>query len=317
MKRIRLTLPSPYVGLRPFFEREALLFFGRDPHVRDLLAKLAQRQRFLAVLGASGTGKSSLVRAGLIPALHRGALPPRDTAAPEASVIDRWNSCIFTPGDAPLAQLAHALTADERWRDGADRSQAEAALAADLGASPLALSKLYRQKAALFEREALLLVCIALGALGEPFAVQAFSGYGPQSVSVRTLKRFDEAYGNPVATRIAALEPEHYTRAGAAIRHASATLMQEPAAQRLLLLLSDGKPNDVDVYEGRYGVEDTRRAVIEAKLQGIAPFCLTVDRHAAAYLPGVFGAKQYALLATPANLPAVLLDWIQRLVLAA
>ena len=158
MKRIRLTLPSPYVGLRPFFEREALLFFGRDPHVRDLLAKLARRQRFLAVLGASGTGKSSLVRAGLIPALHRGALPPRDPAAPEASAIDRWNSCIFTPGDAPLAQLAHALTADERWRDGADRSQAEASLAALLGASPLALSTLYRQKAALFDREALLLV---------------------------------------------------------------------------------------------------------------------------------------------------------------
>ena len=166
------------------------------------------------------------------------------------------------------------------------------------------------------EREALLLVCIALGAMGEPYAVQAFSGHGPQSVSVRTLKRFDEPYGNQVATRIAALEPEQYTRAGAAIRHASATLMREPASQRLLLLLSDGKPNDVDVYEGRYGVEDMRRAVIEAKLQGIAPFCLTVDRHAAGYLPGVFGANQYALLAKPSMLPTVLLDWMHRLVMA-
>ena len=167
------------------------------------------------------------------------------------------------------------------------------------------------------EREALLLVCIALSALGEPYAVQAFSGYGPQAVSVRTLKRFDEPYGNHVATRIAALEPEQYTRAGAAIRHASAMLMREPAAHRLLLLLSDGKPNDVDVYEGRYGVEDMRRAVIEAKLQGIATFCLTVDRQAAGYLPGVFGANQYALLVKPSNLPAVLLDWMQRLVMAA
>ena len=165
------------------------------------------------------------------------------------------------------------------------------------------------------EREALLLVCIALGAMGEPYAVQAFSGHGPQSVSVRTLKRFDEPYGNQVAMRIAALEPDQYTRAGTAIRHASATLMREPASQRLLLLLSDGKPNDVDVYEGRYGVEDTRRAVIEAKLQGIAPFCLTVDRYAAAYLPGVFGANQYALLAKPSMLPTALLDWVQRLVL--
>ncbi len=165
------------------------------------------------------------------------------------------------------------------------------------------------------EREALLLVCIALGAMGEPYAVQAFSGHGPRSVTVRTLKRFDEPYGNPVATRIAALEPDEYTRAGAAIRHAGATLMREPASQRLLLLLSDGKPNDVDVYEGRYGVEDMRRAVVEAKLQGIAPFCLTVDRTAAGYLPGVFGANQYALLARPSMLPTALLDWMQRLVL--
>ncbi|MES2717040.1 MAG: VWA domain-containing protein [Pseudomonadota bacterium] len=166
------------------------------------------------------------------------------------------------------------------------------------------------------EREALLLVCIALGAMGEPYAVQAFSGHGPQAVTVRTLKRFAAPYDNSVARRIAALEPEQSTRAGAAIRHASATLMQEPAAQRLLLLLSDGKPNDVDVYEGRYGVEDMRRAVIEARLQGIAPFCLTVDRQAAAYLPAVFGSNQYAMLATPARLPTVLLDWMHRLVTA-
>jgi len=158
LKRIKLTLPSPYVGLRPFFEREALLFFGRDAHVRDLLAKLERRQRFLAVLGASGTGKSSLVRAGLIPALRRGALPPRTSDAPDVDAIDRWNTCIFTPGNAPLAQLAHALTEDERWCDGADRPLAEAALAAQLDASPLALTTLYRQRAARFEGEALLLV---------------------------------------------------------------------------------------------------------------------------------------------------------------
>ncbi len=166
------------------------------------------------------------------------------------------------------------------------------------------------------EREALLLVCIALAALGEPYAVQAFSGHGPQRVTVRTLKGFDEPYSHSVATRIAALEPEQYTRAGAAIRHASATLARQNATHRLLLLLSDGKPNDVDVYAGRYGVEDMRRAVVEARMQGIAPFCLTVDRQAAAYLPGVFGAHHYAMLMQPALLPSVLLDWMRRLLLA-
>ncbi|MNJ72471.1 hypothetical protein D3C77_691260 [compost metagenome] len=90
--------------------------------------------------------------------------------------------------------------------------------------------------------------------------------------------------------------------------------MREPATHRLLLLLSDGKPNDVDEYEGRYGVEDMRQAVNEARLQGIHPFCLTIDRQAATYLPAVFGARRYALLASPERLPAALLDWLRQLV---
>ncbi len=164
------------------------------------------------------------------------------------------------------------------------------------------------------EREALLLVCTALEGLQAAYSVQAFSGEGPDAVIVRSVKAFDEAYGDVVAQRIAGLEPEHYTRAGAALRHASALLMREPAEHRLLLVLSDGKPNDVDDYEGRYGVEDMRQAVTEARLQGIAPFCLTVDRQAANYLPFVFGPQHYALLPRPELLPTVLLDWLRRLV---
>lgn len=163
------------------------------------------------------------------------------------------------------------------------------------------------------EREALLLVCIALEELGEPYAVQAFSGEGPRAVTVREIKRFDAAFDNDAALRIAALEPKRYTRAGAALRHAAAALMQRPADHRLLLLLSDGKPNDVDRYEGRYGVEDMQRAVSEAKLSGIFPFCLTIDRQAAGYLPRVFGPNQYALLPRPELLPTVLLEWMRRL----
>lgn len=164
------------------------------------------------------------------------------------------------------------------------------------------------------EREALLLVSIALQSLGAPYAIQAFSGQGREAVVVRDIKTFEEAYGQEVALRIASLEPEHYTRCGAAIRHASANLMCQPAARRLLLVLSDGKPSDNDDYEGRYGVEDTRQAVLEAVLQGISPFCLTIDRQASAYLPRIFGATRYALLPRPELLPTVLLDWMKRLV---
>jgi nitric oxide reductase NorD protein len=69
----------------------------------------------------------------------------------------------------------------------------------------------------------------------------------------------------------------------------------------------------VDVYEGRYGVQDTRQAVAEARLQGVFPFCLTVDRQASGYLPAIFGARQYGLLPRPELLPAVLLEWMRRL----
>jgi nitric oxide reductase NorD protein len=163
------------------------------------------------------------------------------------------------------------------------------------------------------EREALLLVCIALQGMSLPFAVQAFSGEGPHGVVVRAVKDFDELYDDRIARRIASLEPEHYTRAGAPMRHATATLLRKPASHRLLLLLSDGKPNDVDEYEGRYGVEDMRQAVTEAKLQGIHSFCLTVDRQGASYLPLVFGTSNYALLPRPELLPTVLLEWMKRL----
>ncbi len=149
MKRITLTLQSPYVGLRPFSEREAVLFFGREQHVRDVLDKLEGRQRFIAVLGSSGSGKSSLVRAGVVPALHRGAL---------TSAGHSWNVCIFTPGDAPLTNLAKELVKQPGWMDSEQSADAIAALSASLSRSPLALTELYRQKASAFGGQALLLV---------------------------------------------------------------------------------------------------------------------------------------------------------------
>lgn len=166
------------------------------------------------------------------------------------------------------------------------------------------------------EREASLLVSVAMEGMGEPYCIQAYSGEGPDGVVVRTVKSFEESYSASVARRIGALEPEQYTRSGTAIRHATSTLMKQPAKHRLLLLLSDGHPNDVDEYGGRYGVEDMRQAVQEAKLQGVSPFCLTIDRQAADYLSKTFGRHQYALLPKPELLPTVLLDWIKRLIVS-
>jgi nitric oxide reductase NorD protein len=164
------------------------------------------------------------------------------------------------------------------------------------------------------EKEALLLVYRALTALGDPFCIQAYSGESTQNVTLWPLKAFDDSDAGLVHRRIAALEPQRYTRTGAALRHATATLTACPAQHHLLILLSDGKPNDVDHYEGRYGVEDMRQAVAEATLQSIHPFCITVDRHAPQYLGRVFGPGRYAVLQHPQFLPVVLVDILRRLI---
>src|SRR5699024_3034479 len=116
-------------------------------------------------------------------------------------------------------------------------------------------------------------------------------------------KNFAEAWGDPVRGRIQALKPGYYTRMGAAIRQATEVLARQPTSQRLLLMLTDGKPNDLDIYEGRYGVEDTRQALIEARRSSVEPFCVTIDQDAADYLPYIFGQQRYVLLRRPSQLP--------------
>ena len=163
------------------------------------------------------------------------------------------------------------------------------------------------------ERIALLLAGEALEALGDPYAMLAFSGRGANDVRIATLKDFGERYGEGARRRVSALEPRGNTRLGAAIRHATALLAPQPAGHRLLLLLSDGQPNDSDHYQGDYAVEDARQAVHEARAKGVFPFCLTVDREAPEYLPRIFGGA-HTVLRRPAQLPEALVEVVRGLV---
>ncbi len=155
-------------------------------------------------------------------------------------------------------------------------------------------------------RDSLLLFAEALTATGDDFAMFGFSSRRRDHVRFHQLKTFDEAHGPRTRGRIQAIKPGFYTRMGAAIRHATALLAQRPAGQQLLLLLTDGKPNDLDQYEGRYGIEDTRMAVIEAKRKGLQPFCVTIDEKAGDYLPHMFGTDGFVVIRKPAELPAEL-----------
>lgn len=146
------------------------------------------------------------------------------------------------------------------------------------------------------EKESLVVLCEALKKLRDRYAIYGFSGKTRKGCRFLRVKGFRENYGEGVKKRIGGLIPYSYTRMGPAIRHAASILSREQARTRLLFILSDGKPNDVDVYEGRYGVEDTRKAIKEAESAGITPFCLTVDTGAADYLPRLFGRGNYAVV---------------------
>ena len=156
------------------------------------------------------------------------------------------------------------------------------------------------------EKEALMALALGLKASGDDNAIYCFSSRKRHNIRVDCLKDFDEAMSVAVQNRISALKPGYYTRMGAAIRHVTKQLLERPNHHRLLLLISDGKPNDMDHYEGRYGIEDTRMAIREARKQGVAVFGVTVDVKARDYFPYLFGPGGGAIIPHIENLPLAL-----------
>ena len=156
------------------------------------------------------------------------------------------------------------------------------------------------------EKETLLALTHGLSACGDEHAILTFTSHRRHRVDVRTVKDFDERLDERVVRRIRALKPGSYTRMGAALRHATSRLGDRPHLHRLLLVLTDGKPNDTDHYEGRYAIEDTRVAVQEARRAGIRLFGVTVDGKGRDYLPYIFGPGAYAIFPHVARLPAAL-----------
>lgn len=152
-------------------------------------------------------------------------------------------------------------------------------------------------------RDSLHLFSESLSATGDRFSLYGFSSRKRDPVRLHRIKDFEERHSSVTRGRIQVIKPGYYTRMGAAIRYAARLLDKETSQRRLLLLLSDGKPNDLDKYEGRYGVEDTRHAIHELRQKGIQPFCVTIDEKANDYLPYLFGSSGYVMIHKPQELP--------------
>ena len=163
------------------------------------------------------------------------------------------------------------------------------------------------------ERESLVLLCQALEILGDRYAIYGFSGMTRKRCDLYCVKHFDEPYSKQVEQRITGIKAQDYTRMGVTIRHLSKLLNEVDARTKLLITLSDGKPDDFDGYRGDYGIEDTRQALIEAKRQGIHSFCITIDDEARDYLPHMYGAVNYTIIDDIRKLPLKVADVYRRL----
>ena len=164
------------------------------------------------------------------------------------------------------------------------------------------------------EREALAALAWGLNACGDSFAIHAFSSLKRNRVFVQECKDFAEPMNDTIIRRIASLVPGHYTRLGAAIRHVSKGLSDQARKRRLLLVITDGKPNDLDHYEGRHGIEDSRMAIREARRAGHAVYGITVDRDGKAWFPRMFGPGGFTVISDPDKLTQALPEIYRQLV---
>jgi nitric oxide reductase NorD protein len=163
------------------------------------------------------------------------------------------------------------------------------------------------------ERESLILLCEVIQILGDRFAIYGFSGVTRTRCELYKIKAFDEEYNDEIKGRISNIQPKDYTRMGVFIRHMTRLFNDIEASTKLLITISDGKPDDYDTYRGEYGVEDTRQALYEAHRDGIHSYCITIDEEARDYLPHMYGAANYSVIDKVEQLPLKVADIYRKL----
>ena len=152
------------------------------------------------------------------------------------------------------------------------------------------------------EKTSVLLFGEVLNEFGISFQIDTFSSRTRNNCSYKSIKKFNENWLK-TRNRIGAIEAEDYTRIGTALRHAGNELEKEKTNRKWIILLSDGKPNDYDTYEGNYGIEDVKKALSELSNKHIHTFSLAIEAQAKYYLPQMFGHNNYNILSKPSDLP--------------
>jgi len=153
------------------------------------------------------------------------------------------------------------------------------------------------------QRQATVLLADAINKIGDPFAIHGFCSDGRHNVEYSRFKDFDQPYNDVPKSRLAGMSGQLSTRMGAAIRHAGHYLRQQKSAKKLLLVITDGEPADVDVRDPQYLRYDTKKAVEEMARCGVTTFCMSLDPRADQYVSRIFGAKNYMVVDHVERLP--------------
>ncbi|WP_324779649.1 nitric oxide reductase activation protein NorD [Thiobacillus sedimenti] len=151
-------------------------------------------------------------------------------------------------------------------------------------------------------QEAVSLLAWSIEQLGDPFAIAGFHSNTRHDVRYLHVKGYGERWSDDVKARLAAMQAGYSTRIGAAMRHAAHYLSARPAEKKLMLILTDGRPSDVDVHDERLLLEDARQAVKELDREGIFPYCISLDPRADEYVADIFG-RQYSVIDHVGRLP--------------
>ena len=152
-------------------------------------------------------------------------------------------------------------------------------------------------------RQACVLLSDAIHKIGDPFAIHGFCSDGRHDVEYYRFKDFDQPYNDAPKSRLAGMTGQLSTRMGAAIRHATHYLRGQKSTRKLLMVITDGEPADIDVRDPQYLRYDSKKAVEDAARNGITTFCMTLDPRADQYVSRIFGSKNYMVVDHVERLP--------------
>ena len=152
-------------------------------------------------------------------------------------------------------------------------------------------------------REATTLVATAINGIGDPFALHGFASDGRHDVQYYRFKDFNQHFDDDAKSRLAGMQGGLSTRMGAAMRHAGQHLLKQPERRKLLLIITDGEPADIDERDPQHLRHDTKKSVEELYSKGVMSYCLTLDANADNYVKRIFGANNYTIIDHVQRLP--------------